>query len=125
MCEVCISGFISEAIVWLFVAIFLMCSGSEILYFLSLYLLSGLFVFVIEVVFEPTEFFYGPYFPFEVGIFIFLYPLIFIETIISYFVGEKVVTKCPFCGEMVWDSILKRGVRYGKCKKCGKEFIKR
>ena len=123
MCELCAISFIAEAIVWLFVAISLMCSGSEILYFLSLYLLLGLFMVVIEGIFGLTRFFYGPYFHFEVGIFIFLYPLIFIETIISYFVGEEVVSECPYCGELVWDSILKRGVRYGKCKKCGKEFI--
>lgn len=123
MCEVCRAAFITETIFWIFIISFFIFSGIEILFFVSLYLLVGIFMLVIEEVFTPTKFFYGPYFIFEVGIFILFYPLIFIIVPFTYFIGEEVATDCPCCGELVRHCLLKRGMRYGTCKKCGKDFV--
>ena len=122
MCEACESNIISEAILWLCLII-VSFMIPIIPTFISIYFFIGFIVFLVEMKFEIAHFFYGCYFPFEVGIFIGLYPLIFAVNIFTYYMGEEVAPPCPYCGEVVWHSIRRRGKIYGKCKICNKEFI--
>lgn len=123
MCEACEASIIAEAILWLCLII-VSVMMPIIPTFVSIYFLIGFIVFLIELKFEIMHSFFGPYFPFEVGIFLVFYPLILLDTVYLYYIGEDIVADCPECGHENWNCLQKKGKIYGKCEKCGVEFVK-
>ena len=123
MCEVCEANIIVEAILWLCLIVASIMTFL-IPMFISVYFLIGFIIFLIETKFEITHFFFGPYFPFKVGIFLAVYPLILFANVYNYYIGEDIVASCPECGHENWNCLQKKGKIYGKCEKCGIEFVK-